>query len=611
MASLQEKEDLVVANRPANFPVLFFEQVSARKDHVALRRKEHGIWNRISWKEYGEKVLETGAAMIALDIQPGERVAILGDNRPEWLFCHLAAMAIGCVTCGVYSTSAPDQINYVVGHSESKILFVENEEQVDKVLQILPDLSVKQIVVWDPKGLWGFAHEAILFFDEFLKTGAAYLASHPDAVFHRMEGIHPHDTAMMIYTSGTTGRPKGAMITHQNVLSITESFTEATPMYPTDELLSYLPLAHIYENLISLFQAIRAGATVNFVESMDTLPQNLREVSPTVFASVPRIWEKFASMVEIRMSDSTVVKRACYRLGVRAGLAYVRSAAQGKGERFLRSLVYWPFYWLVLYHLKRQMGLERVRWAVCAAAPASPDLFQYFNALGVPLREGYGQTESTGVIAVQRIDRPRWGYVGEPLPGVEVRIAEDGEILCRGEGVFKGYFKNPELTAETVIDGWLHTGDVGVMEDGFLKILDRKKDIIITGGGKNITPAFIENKLKFGQYIQDAVVIGDGRKYLTALILIDEDNVTKYAQDNRVPFTTFADLTQNSEIRKLIEGEVQKVNKTLSKVETIKKFELLPRRFYEEDGDVTPTKKVKRRFLEERYKELINKMYGK
>jgi len=600
-----------VGTGPVNFPALFFAQVTAQGDRVAIRRKEYGIWNRISWKDYGRKVMETAGGMLALGIEPGERVAILGDNRPEWLFCHLASMAIGCVTCGVYSTSAPDQVRYVVGHSESQILFVENEEQVDKVLQILPDLSLKQIVVWDPKGLWGFAHESIVFFDEFLKNGAAHVASHPDAVSRRLDAIDPQDTAMMIYTSGTTGRPKGAMITHRNILSITEFFTAATPMYGTDELLSYLPLAHIYENLISLFQAIRSGATVNFVESIDTLPQNLREVSPTVFASVPRIWEKFASMVEIRMSDSTLVKRAFYRLAVWAGLAYVRSLATNRGDRFFRALLYWPLYGLVLYHLKRQIGLERVRWAVCAAAPASPDLFQYFNALGVPLREGYGQTESTGVIAVQRIDRPRWGYVGEPLPGVEVSIAEDGEILCRGEGVFKGYFKNPELTAETIVDGWLHTCDVGALEDGFLKILDRKKDIIITGGGKNITPAFIENKLKFGQYIQDAVVIGDGRKYLTALILIDEDNVTKYAQDNRIPFTTFADLTQNPEIRKLIEGEVQKVNKTLSKVETIKKFELLPRRFYEEDGDVTPTKKVKRRFLEKRYADLIEKMYGR
>jgi len=308
------------------------------------------------------------------------------------------------------------------------------------------------------------------------------------------------------------------------------------------------------------------------------------------------------------MSDSTVLKKAVYRLAVLVGLRYVR-AGQGTKERFLWSLLYWPLYGLVLYHLKRQLGLERVRYAVCAAAPASPELFEYFNALGVPLREGYGQTESTGVIALQRIDRPRWGYVGEPVPGMEVKIDEDGEILTRGPGVFKGYFKDPELTASTVKDGWLHTGDVGTLEDGFIKILDRKKDIIITAGGKNITPAFIENKLKFGPYIQDAVVIGERRKYLVALILIDEDNVTKYAQDHRIPFTTFADLTQNPEIRKLIEGEVSKVNKTLSQVETIKKFELLPRRFYEEDGDVTPTKKVKRRFLEKRYDDLIQKMY--
>jgi len=589
----------------ANFPALFFQQVEAQKDRVALRRKEYGIWNRISWKDYGEKVRIVAAGLISLGLERGDRVAILGDNRPEWLICHLAAMSAGFVTCGIYATSAPEEVAYVVGHSESKILFVENEEQVDKALQIVSDLDLKKIVVWDPKGLWGFSHPSMIFFDEFCKNGKSYLQKNPECVSERMAGIDPEDTAMMIYTSGTTGRPKGAMLSHRNIISITESFMQASPMYEKDEMLSYLPLAHIYENLISVFLTVRGGGTVNFVESMDTLALNLREVSPTVFCSVPRIWEKFASMIEIRMSDSTLVKRAFYRVAITVGLKYIQSGEK-RGKRFLWGLLYWPLYWLVLYHLKRQVGLERVRWAVCGAAPASPELFQYFNALGVPLREGYGQTESTGVIAIQRIDRPRWGYVGEPLPGVEVRIAEDGEILAKGPGVFKGYFKAPELSAETLKDGWLHTGDVGAIDDGFIKILDRKKDIIITAGGKNITPAFIENKLKFSSYIQDAVVIGDGRKYLVSLILIDEDNVTKYAQDNRIPFTTFADLTQNKEIHKLIEGEVNKINKTLARVETIKKFAL---RFYEEDGDVTPTKKVKRRFLEKRYKDLIEQLY--
>ncbi|MEW6187645.1 MAG: AMP-binding protein [Thermodesulfobacteriota bacterium] len=592
-----------------HFPELFFRQVERLKNRVALRDKDYGVWKRISWQEYGEKVRLVAAGLLALGVKGGDRVSILGENRPEWLFCHLGTMSAGGVTCGVYPTSAPDQVAYVAGHSESKVLFIENEEQVDKVLQILPDLeAVIRIIIWDPKGLWGFSREKIIFFDQFLKEAQTFLDNNPRCLEDRLAQIKADDTAMIIYTSGTTGRPKGAMISHRNILGLTESFVDVNKGFEKDEVVSYLPLAHIYENLISLFQAIWSGGKVNFVESIDTLPENLREVSPTVFASVPRIWEKFASMVEIRMSDSTLLKKTLYRLALGVGLKYVRNP-KGSKERQAWSLLYWPLYWLVLYHLRRQLGFERIRLAICGAAPASPELFEFFNALGVPLREGYGQTESTGVIALQRLERPRWGFVGEPIPGVEVKIAEDGEILARGIGVFKGYLKDPQLTAETIKDGWLHTGDVGVLEDGYLKIMDRKKDILITAGGKNITPAYIENKLKFSPYIQDAVVIGDGKKFLVALILIDEDNINKYAQDHRIPFTTFESLTQSPEITKLIDQEVAKVNTTLSQVESIKKFALLPRRFYEEDGDVTPTKKVKRRFLEKRYGDLIESLY--
>lgn len=597
-----------MAAKATRFPELFFHQVQRLGDRVALRHKDYGIWNRISWNEYGQMVRDVAAAFISTDVRPGDRISILGDNRPEWLVCHLGSMTAGGVTCGIYPTSSPEEIAYVVQHSESKILFVENEEQIDKVLQVIDDLQVQQVVVWDAQGLWGFSHPRVMFYDEFLTKGREYGAQHPQAVDDRLAEIQPDDTAMIIYTSGTTGRPKGAMISHHNILNMTESFLMITEGRESDELLSYLPLAHIYENLISVFQAVWSGATVNFVESLDTLALNLREVSPTVFASVPRIWEKFVSMVEIKMSDSTILKRFLYRLALNVGLKRIREP-KGTSKRMWLNIAYWPLYWGVLYHLKRMIGLERIRYSVCGAAPASPELFEWFNAIGVPLREGYGQTESTGVIAAQRLDRPRLGYVGEPLPGVEVKIAEDGEILARGENVFKGYFKAPELSAETIVNGWLHTGDVGALDDGFLQILDRKKDIIITRGGKNITPAFIENKLKFSFYIQDAVVIGEGRKYLTALILIDEDNVTKYAQDHAIPFTTFADLTKNAEIIKLIDKEISQVNKTLAQVETIKKFRLLPRRFYAEDGDVTPTQKVKRRSLEKTYTDVIESMY--
>ncbi|MBC8176560.1 MAG: AMP-binding protein [Deltaproteobacteria bacterium] len=593
---------------PATFPALFFEQVENQKEREALRRKEYGIWNSITWREYGQRVRETAAGMLSLGAEPGDFIAILGDNRPEWLFCHLGAMTIGCVTCGIYPTSAPKGINYVLNHSEARILFLQDEEQLDKILEILPETSLKQVVVWDPKGLWGFSHSKIIFFDEFRDQGVSYLKTHPHGVDERMAAIDPEDTAMVIYTSGTTGPPKGALISHKNILAVTESYMSVLPADSSDEVISYLPFSHVMENLSSVFMGIHAGLTVNFVESPDTLAMNLREVSPTLFGSVPRVWEKFASAMEIRMADSTPIKKVFFRLAMAVAKKRVRLKLRSRNSIPL-SFIYWPLYWLVLVHLKRHSGLEKIRWALCGAAPAAPELFEFFNGLGIPLVEGYGQTESTGIIAVTRPDNPRLGYVGEPIPGLQVKIAQDGEILVKGPGVFKGYHKEPQLTAETIKDGWLYTGDVGVMENGFLKILDRKKDILITAGGKNITPSHMENKLKFSPYIQDAIVIGDGRKYLVALILIDEDNVTKYAQDNRIPFTTFADLTQNLHIRKLIEGEIAKVNKTLARVETIKKFALLPRRFYEEDGDVTPTKKVKRRFVEKRYDHLIDQLY--
>ncbi len=592
-----------------SLPDLFFRQVARQGDVLALRYKEYGIWHRVSWHEYGERVRQVAAGLAASGLRPGENVAVLGENRCEWLYCHLGIQTAGGVTCGIYPTSAPEQIVYLLRHSGARFLFLENEEQLDKVLSVVGDTPAERLVVWDAKGLWGFADERVVFFEDFLKQGQAALDRDPGLADARMAAIEPEDTAMIIYTSGTTGPPKGAMLSHRNILWLTEAFGQVNPGRADDEVVSYLPLAHIYENLVSVFQAIRVGSVVNFVESLDTLFQNVREVSPTYFASVPRIWEKLASTVELRMEDSTWLKRIAYRMAVAVGRRHARQARAGRVGLAVR-LAYRLAYWSVLYPLKRRLGFERTRIAVCGAAPASPELFDYYHALGIPLVEGYGQTESTGVIAVNRVERARVGTVGEPIPGLEVRLTDDGEIVVRGPNVFKGYFKDPELTAQTVdADGWLHTGDIGAWEDGYLKIVDRKKDIIITAGGKNITPAYIENKLKFSPYVQDAVVIGERRKYLVALILVDEDNVTKYCQDHRIPFATFAELTQNPEVRRLIEGEVDRVNKTLSSVETIKKFALLPRRFYEEEGDVTPTKKVKRANLARRYTDLIAALY--
>ena len=590
-------------------PAMLAWRAAHRGDRLAVRYKRHGIWHRVTWREYGAEVRRVAAALLAFGLRPHENVAVLGDNRPEWLYGHLGIQTAGGATCGIYPTSAPEQVRYLLTHSEARLVFVENEEQLDKVLGVLDDTRVQRVVVWDAKGLWGFADERVTFLDDFVKQGVAFDERHPGAVDARLDAIRPDDTAMIIYTSGTTGPPKGAMLSYASIMWGARAFREINPVREDDEVVSYLPFAHVYENLVSVFGAITQGYVVNFVESLDTLFSNLREVSPTYFASVPRIWEKLASTVELRMADSTPVKRALYRAAVAVGRRHARARRAGRVSLPLAA-AYRLAAWTVLAPLKRRLGFDRTRIAVCGAAPASPELFEFYHALGVPLVEGYGMTESTGVIAANRVERPRIGTVGEPLPGTEVRIAADGEILTRGPHVFKGYFKDPELTAQTVdADGWLHTGDVGAWEDGHLKILDRKKDIIITAGGKNITPAYIENKLKFSPYIQDAVVVGERRRYLVALVLIDEDNVTTFAQDRRIPFTTFQDLTENPEVIRLVEGEVDRVNRTLSQVEGIKKVALLPRRFYEEEGDVTPTKKVKRRAVEQRYADLIAGLY--
>jgi long-chain acyl-CoA synthetase len=592
----------------SHFPALFFSQVERQGKRLALGLKDRGIWNRISWEDYGKRVRMSAAGLLALGLEFGDRVAILGFNRPEWVICHLGVMTAGGVTCGIYPTSSSEEIVYLVGHSGSKIIFVENEEHVEKVLEVIDDLEVDRIIIWDPQGLWSFSHPRMIFFEEFMTAGGHYLEGSVNVLADRLDRLAPEDTAMIVYTSGTTGRPKGAMISHRNILAVTKSFHSVYGFDETYEVVSYLPYAHIFENIFSLFQAVWVGGMVNFVESLETLPQNLKEISPTVFAGVPRIWEKIASRHEIRMSDAPYVNRMAYRLAMAVALAWVRSSKSSLKRFWLRP-AYTLAYWTVLHHIKRQMGFDRLRLGACGAAPASRELFEFYNAIGVPLAEGYGQTESTGVIAAQSLTDNRLGCVGRPLPGLEVRIAEDGEILVKGPEVFKGYFRDPDLTKETIKDGWLYTGDVGTLDDGQLKILDRKKDIIITSGGKNITPTFIENKLKFSAYIQDAVIIGDRRKYLTALILIDEDNVMKYAQDHRLPFTTFEDLTRNPDIVQLISRGVDQVNKTLAKVETVKKFALLPRRLYVEDGDVTPTGKIKRGYLEKRYAETIEALY--
>ncbi len=592
-------------------PKVFRETTKKYGDRVALRKKEYGLWHDISWNEYYRLASQVGAALISMGLERGDTVSIIGDNCPEWVIIDMGIQCAGGVAVGIYSTNAWQQVEYVIQNSESKFFFVENEEQLDKWLHFKDKAPhLKKVIVWDLEGLRHFRDPMVMSYQELLQVGKEVLEKEPDIVEKRIDQLTPEDLSVLIYTSGTTGPPKGAMLTHGNVTWMGEAIAVDNPIYDTDEVLSFLPLCHIFERLFSVFAHIRHGYTVNFIENLDTVTDNMKEVSPTVGYAVPRIWEKYYSAIYIRMSDATWFKRLVFGAALKIGRKRATLMMDFKKVPLYVEILYKLAYLAVFRKLKERLGFDRIRVAYSGAAPISPDVLHFFQSIGINLIEGYGQTEGTGVTCVSRVGRVKFGTVGPPITGTEVRIAPDGEILVRSPSVFKGYFKNPEATAETLKDGWLYSGDVGeIDEDGYLKITDRKKDIIVTAGGKNITPQYIENKLKFSPYINDAVVIGDGRKYLTCLIMIDEDNVVKYAQDNKIQFSTYKDLTQHPDIIKLIQGEVDKVNEQLARVEQIKKFTILPKKLYEEDGEVTPTMKVKRKYVNEAFKDLIEAMY--
>ena len=592
-------------------PVRFKEAVAAWGDKVAMRKKEYGLWHDITWNEYYEKVRNVACALMSMGLERGDCVAIIGDNCPEWVYADVGIQCCGAAATGVYATNAWPQVEYVVKNSESKFFFVENEEQLDKWLHFKDSASdLIKVIVWDTEGLRQFKDPMVMTFDELLALGQKASAENPELFDQRVAEIEPEDLAVLIYTSGTTGPPKGAMLTHRNCLWMGHAITSNNPMIGTDEIMSFLPLCHIFEQLFTVLAHITVGHIVNFIESPETVADNMIEISPTVGHAVPRIWEKYYSAIMIRMADATWFKRLVFYNALNIGRKRAKLAMNFQSVPFYLDVLYKLAHFVVFRKLKERMGFDRIRIAYSGAAPIAPDILYFFQSIGVNLVEGYGQTEGTGVTTTARIGRVKFGTVGEPLDGVQIKIADDGEILVKSPGVFKGYFKNPESTADTIVDGWLHSGDVGeIDEDGYLRITDRKKDIIVTAGGKNITPQYIENKLKASLYINDAVVVGDRRKYLTCLIMIDEDNVVKFAQDYKIQFSTYKDLTASEEIVKLIAEEMKAVNDTLSRVEQVKKFTILPKKLYEEDGEVTPTMKVKRNFVNEAFKDLIEQMY--
>lgn len=592
-------------------PALLRHNADAIPDAVALRHKDMGRWREYTWAEYAERTTRVGLGLLALGVTRGDRIAVLGDNRPEWLWSDLGAQGIGAIVVGVYATSPAAEVEYVLDHSGSVVAIVEDEEQLDKLLQVRDRLTqLKHIVIMEPRGAhaWLAAGHAITF-DALLALGANGAVG--DFWAH-VDTLDVSAVAIIVYTSGTTGPPKGAMLTHANLFQTGWTWHQVFEASRDDDLLSYLPLCHILERALSSAVALAAPYRVNFGGGGESLVDDLREVQPTIFIGVPRVWEKMLATIEIRMGNATWLKRRNYAFWMAQGQRLAHKQLAGAAWTIADRIMY-ALGWLLLYRpLRERLGMSRVRTAGSGAAPIAPQVLEYFWALGIRVQEGYGQTEGSALATFNAMSAARLGTVGRPVPGAEIRIADDGEILVRSPGVFAGYYRNEHATRDTVdADGWLHSGDVGELDDaGYLRITDRKKDIIITAGGKNISPAWIENRLKCSPWVREAIVIGDRRKYVAALIGIELETVGDWATRQRIAYTTYKDLSEQPAVRKLIAAWVDEVNGELAAVEQVKRFTLLPKELDHEEGELTATQKVKRKAIASRFDDLVESMYA-
>ncbi|HEV7575861.1 MAG TPA: AMP-binding protein [Caldimonas sp.] len=609
---LKPRRDVVIAGE--TIAAVFWNGAAARAGRVFMREKKLGLWREWTWAKTAAAVREIGDGLLALGFAPGDCASVLANTVVDWVLADLAVLSCGGVSNGIYPTDAPAQVEYLLFDSRSLVVFVEDDEQLDKVLAVrdrLPRLA--KIVVFDTEGLRGFSDGGVISLAALRELGRARVAAHPHELDARIVACRPEDLAILVYTSGTTGKPKGAMHSHAGIVYAIRGYNTIVAQDESDERMCFLPLCHIAERLGGEYFAIYTGSILNFVENPETVPENVREIAPTVFTAVPRIWEKLYSSVVIAIRESGPVQQAAYAWAIGVGGRVADRVVAGQP---VGASLKWQFALarrIALDNVRKLIGIHRARFCVTGAAPISPDLVRWYLALGVPMVEVWGMTESCGASTYTPAARIKPGMIGPACPYNEVRLdPATGELLVRGRNVFMGYLNQAEKTAETIdADGWLHTGDVGTQDgDGYFRITDRMKDIIITAGGKNITPSELENELKFSPYITDAVVVGDRRAYLTAIVMIDLENVEKFAQDHDIPFSNYASLARAPEVQALVGAEVERVNQKFARVEQIKKFWLLETQLSAEDEELTPTMKLKRKLVEAKYADRIDAMYA-
>jgi long-chain acyl-CoA synthetase len=623
MVGMEENSRMVMEsgqNRmPDTLPKYFLERVKQYGDKkVAVRQKDFGIWQEYTWQDAYESVRDFALGLVSLGLERGERVTIVGDNDRQYLWADLGIMSVGGIAVGIFTDAGPTEMEYVISHSEAVIAMAKDQEQCDKLLEIREKIpNVKKVIYWDARGMWYYDDPWLISFEEVQAIGHKVLEEQPGLFETMIEEGSGTDLANFCYTSGTTGLPKGAMLTHENFILASKYFEETDPRYDTDNLISFAPLAWIAEHTLSVTPHVMYGIIVNFPEAPETIQANIREIAPDVIFYPARLWENLTALIQVRINDATWVNRTLYKLFLPVGYRVADKHFSKEPIGLGLKLLYWLGDRLVFYPLRNQLGLVNVRTAITAGAALSPDMFRFFRALGVNLKQVFSSTETTAVGTMHVEDDVKFASVGKPPAGVEIKITGEGEICLRGGNIFVGYFKNDEATAKALeIDDkgnrWFHTGDAGyVDEDGHLIYLDRVKDMIELASGEKFSPQFIEGRFKFSPFIRDVMAVGGPDKhFVAALVSIDFENVGRWAEKRGIPYTTYIDLSQKSDVYDLIQKDVREVNKTMPEGGRVKKFVLMHKEFDADESEMTRTRKLRRGYLVDHYQNIIDSIYS-
>jgi long-chain acyl-CoA synthetase len=579
---------------------------------VAMREKEFGIWMPFTWQDYYDNVKYLSLGMVSLGLKRGDKVAMIGDNRPEGLWAEMAAICAGGVAVWLFQDCMMEEVKYIIDHSDSKFFVGESQEEVDKALLIKDDCPKLQTIVWDdPKGMRNYHQEYLISIKKVQELGKALDQKDPD-LFEKMvnEGTGD-DVCLLFYTSGTTALPKGALLTHWNMLTMGRNLMAVDPCYDTDDFVSYLPFAWIGEQMMSISCGLQIGYTLNFPEEPETAQENIREIGPHVMFAPPRLYEGMTRQVQVKYIDSTWIKRKVYEFATNVGYKAANLKFDKKPVSLGVKFLNWIASITMQKKLKDHLGLSRLRHCYTGGAAMGPDHFRFFHALGVNLKQIYGQTEIAGISIVHRDGDVKFDTVGTPIPETEVRITEEGEIISKSPSVFIGYYKNEEATKKTLVDGWLYSGDRGFIdEDGHLVVFDRSKDVMTLSDGRPFSPQYLETRLKFSPFIGEAWAIGDKREYITAVMCIDYAVVGKWADDKKLNYTSYMELSQKPEVYDLVQKQIEEANKDLPAPAKIRKFVNLYKVFDADDEELTRTSKLKRAFVENRYKDIVNGLYS-